>query len=280
MRGGVKNCLAGVKNTSRPFSRHLRDVTLRTMPEDSPRIFAAVGAIVAIALAGLLAPAPVRDWLGSANVALILAIVVVSAAIFGGRFAGAVTSLAAALAFDYFHTEPHYTLRINKRDDVIAALLLLVMGVIVGQLATMRYGSQREVRVHARGAGHLEDVAAVVAAGANLDEVWPVVRSALIDQLDLAGVRFEPAPYQGRFTALGRDGQIDSSTLHYEAGGFALPPEGAAVPVVAEGRQLGRLVLVPMPRRGTTRAQRRVAVALADQLAVAAQRTQPLHSLT
>jgi hypothetical protein len=134
--------------------------------------------------------------------------------------------------------------------------------------------------VHARGAAHLEDVAAVVAAGADLDEVWPVVRRALVDQLDLAGCQFEPTPFNDHYTPLARDGHIDSQTLHYEQGGFALPADGAVIPVVAGGKQLGRLVLVPQPHRGTTRAQRRVAVALADQLAVAAARTRPLHPLT
>jgi hypothetical protein len=62
-------------------------------------------------------------------------------------------------------------------------------------------------------------------------------------------------------------------------GGFALPSEGVAVPVVHEGRPLGRLVLVPQAGHGTTKPQRRVAVALADQLAVAAVRTTPLHAL-
>jgi hypothetical protein len=52
------------------------------------------------------------------------------------------------------------------------------------------------------------------------------------------------------------------------------------VPVVAAGRQLGRLLLIPHPHHGTSRAQRRVAIALADQLAVAATRTRPLHPLT
>ena len=209
-----------------------------------------------------------------------MAIVVVGAAIFGGRLAGGVTSLAAALSFDYFHTQPYYSLRINDREDVIAAVLLLVMGVTVGQLAVLRYGTRREVQVHASGAAHLEDVAAVIAAGANLDEVWPVVRRALIAQLDLAAVRFEPVPFRDRYTSLSRQGQIESATLTYEPGGFALPAEGAAVAVAAGGRPLGRLVLVPQPHRGTTRSQRRVAVALADQLAIAASRTQPLHPLS
>jgi hypothetical protein len=246
--------------------------------DESPRIFAAGGAIVAVLLGGLLAPA--RDWLGSANVALALAIVVVGAAILGGRVAGGVTSIAAALSYDYFHTQPYYSLRIDSREDIIAAVLLLVLGVAVGQLALMRSGSRHEVQVQARGAAHLEDVAAVVAAGADLDGAWPVVREALVDQLDLAGARFEPAPFAHHYVPLARNGHIDSPTLSYEPGGFSLPEEGAAVPVVAAGRQLGRLVLVPRPHRGTTRSQRRVAVALADQLAVAASRTQPLHPLT
>jgi hypothetical protein len=152
--------------------------------------------------------------------------------------------------------------------------------VAVGQLAMMRHGSRHELQVHAKGAAHLEDVAAVVAAGANLDEVWPVVRRALVDQLDLAEARFEPAPFHNQYTPLGRDGQIAASSLTYEHGGFTLPAAGVVVPVVAAGRELGRLLLVPHPHHGTSRAQRRVAIALADQLAVAATRTRPLHPLT
>ena len=275
---GVKKRDGGDKNASKPFSEGSPVARIEAVTDESPRIFAAAGAIVAVLVGGLLAP--FRDLLGSADVVLVLALVVVGAAVFGGRVAGAVTSLAAAVSFDYFYTEPYYSLRINDREDIIAAILLLVMGVAVGQLALMRVGSRREMEAHARGAGHLEDVAAVVAAGANLDEVWPVVRRAIVDQLSLASARFEPIPYHDQYTALGRDGQIVDTTLTYERGGFALPPAGLVVPVVADGRQLGRLVLQPQPHHGTTRAQRRVAVALADQLAVAATRSRPLHPLT
>jgi hypothetical protein len=248
------------------------------VPPDSSRIFAAAGAIVVVAVAGLLVP--IRAWIGAPNVALVLAIVVVAAAMFGGRVAGVITSLAAALSFDYFHTRPFFDLRIDNREDVIAAVLLLVLGLAVGAFATLRYGTRLDARVHARGAEHLEDVAAVVASGADLDEAWPTIRGALLEQLELASCRFEPVPFIDQYTALGRDGHIDSTTLHYEPGGFALPPEGAVVAVVAGNRQLGRLLLLPSPHRGTTRSQRRVAVALADQLAVAASRSQALHVLS
>ncbi len=223
---------------------------------------------------------PFRDWLGSSNVALILAIVVAVAATFGGRLAGVLTSVAAALAFDFFHTRPYLNLRIDRRVDIIAGFLLLVLGLVVGELAALRQTSGDAARLHARGAAHLEDVAEVVAAGADAREVWPVVRRSLVEQLDLAGCRFEPAPFDGHLPDLTRTGHVDTELLHYESGGFTLPAEGVEVPVSHGGHVLGRLVLVPQPHRGTTRPQRRVAVAIADQFAVALANTQPLEKLS
>jgi K+-sensing histidine kinase KdpD len=246
---------------------------------ESSGLVAGIGVGMAIAVAGLLVS--IRDWLGASNVALVLVVVIVGAATFGGRLAGVLTSIAAALSFDYFHTQPYYNLRIDDREEIIAAVLLLAVGLIVGELATLRAASRREAVVHAKGASHLEVVASVVAAGADLDEVWPVVRQALVEQLDLAGCRFEPQPPTEFLTELDRTGKIASRELHWvPGGGFALPSEGVAVPVVNGGQALGRLVLVPQPGVGTTKPQRRVAVALADQLAVAAARTRPLHPLS
>jgi K+-sensing histidine kinase KdpD len=84
---------------------------------------------VAVGVAGLLVPA---RHTGRGERGLVLAIVVAGAAMLGGSVAGVITSLAASLSFDYFHTEPYFDLRIDKRDDVITALLLLVLGVAVG----------------------------------------------------------------------------------------------------------------------------------------------------
>jgi len=122
-----------------------------------------MGVLSAIFVAGLLVP--IRDWLGASNVALVLAIVVVVAAIVGGRLAGAATSVAAALAFDFFHTRPYYTLRIDKREDVIAAVLLLVLGIIVGQLGVLRAGSRREAALNAMAAKRLEAYTALLRKG-------------------------------------------------------------------------------------------------------------------
>jgi len=52
-------------------------------------------------------------------------------------------------------------------------------------------------------------------------------------------------------------------------GGFLLPPAGAAIAVVAEGQTVGHIVLEPDGRSGTALDARQLAVALADQYAVA-----------
>ena len=97
--------------------------------------WSAFGAIAAIAVAGLLVP--VRSTIDNTNVALILVLVVVAAATFGGRTAGVVTSIVSALSFNYFQTEPYYTLRISDRDDIVSAVLLLVVGLAVGEIAVL-----------------------------------------------------------------------------------------------------------------------------------------------
>ncbi len=101
--------------------------------ESDGMAWSAFGAIAAIAVAGVLVP--VRSTIDNTNVALILVLVVVAAATFGGRTAGAITSIVSALAFNYFQTEPYYTLRISDRDDIVTAVLLLLVGLAVGEIA-------------------------------------------------------------------------------------------------------------------------------------------------
>ncbi|HKN39512.1 MAG TPA: DUF4118 domain-containing protein [Acidimicrobiia bacterium] len=64
----------------------------------------AVGGLGSVGAA--LALVGVRGELLNANVALILVVFVLLGAIVGGRSAGAVSALAAAIAFDFFHTKP------------------------------------------------------------------------------------------------------------------------------------------------------------------------------
>ncbi len=249
------------------------------MERDTSRLVAGLGAITVLVVAGVLVP--LRDWLGPSNMALVLVLVVVGAAAFGGRLAGAVTSVVAALSFDFLYTQPYLTLRINEREDIITFVLLLVVGVAVGELAALRASSRRDAVLRARSAARLEAVTSLVASGADVDEIWPVVRDALVEQLDLVECRFEPSPYgPPRLTELEHTGHIAGNELHWVPGGFELPTAGVELPVSQAGHRLGRIVLMPTHGTGTSIADRRAAVALADQLAVAASKAPTLHPLT
>jgi K+-sensing histidine kinase KdpD len=234
--------------------------------ESDRAAWSAIGAVVAIAVAGLLVP--LRSTIDNTNVALILVLVVVAAATFGGRTAGAVTSIVSALAFNYFQTEPYYTLRISDRDDIVTAVLLLVVGLAVGEIAVLSRRRGVVAVEHVTGAHHLEQVAALLARGAGEDEVWRAVREGVVSELGLRSCQFEPGAGLRHLPRIERDGRLLEGEKHFTGSGFALPAEGAEILVEREGVSVGRLVLEPSVGRAVSREQRRVAIALADSLAV------------
>ena len=74
---------------------------------------------------------PLREGLASATLALAFVVVVVSIASFGGRGPATVASLVSVMSFDFFLTRPYLSMRIDSADDIEAAVLLLVVGLIV-----------------------------------------------------------------------------------------------------------------------------------------------------
>ncbi|MFE6156682.1 DUF4118 domain-containing protein [Streptomyces sp. NPDC057889] len=82
-----------------------------------------------------LALVPFRTGLSQTNAALVLVVVVVAIAALGSRPAGALAALSAAAWFDFFLTRPYQTFDINASDDIETAVLLLIVGLIVSQIA-------------------------------------------------------------------------------------------------------------------------------------------------
>jgi K+-sensing histidine kinase KdpD len=85
---------------------------------------------------------PLRDSIRTSNVSLVLVLVVVAAAVMGGRATGAVAAVVSAASFDFFFTRPYYSFTINNRDDVETAVLLIAVGLIVGELVVRARRSQ------------------------------------------------------------------------------------------------------------------------------------------
>ena len=230
----------------------------------NPSLAAPLGAFAALIIS--MALVPLRDDIGSANVAILLTMVIIAAAA-GGRFAGGVTAIVAAMSFNFLYTQPYLSLRIHSDKDVITVVLLLTVGIAVGWLAQI-YGGTRVRSEQRKADGEaIERVARLVAADAGNIAVWREVRSALVDGLHLADCRFEAGPAVGR-VEIAPTGRILANHLDFTGDGFALPPEGADLAVEFDGQRIGGIVLVPQPKTGSQREERRMAVALADLLAV------------
>jgi len=240
------------------------------------RLPAAVGAFVGVAgsilVAGLLSN--VGSWASNVNVALVLMVVVVLGAAAGGRAAGAVSAGAAALSFDFFQTQPYHSLRIGSRDDIETAVLLLVAGLIVGQIAARAQVGRVAVEAGRSEIQRIHHLAELTAQGRPASDVIDTATAELTQLLSLQSCRFERPPYADTFERLEHSGVVTVpkrliTVSRMGRHGLEFPSEGVALLVLNRGHDIGRFVLVPTPGEGASLEQRVVAVALADQVGAA-----------
>jgi Domain of unknown function (DUF4118) len=227
----------------------------------------AVAAIGPIVVASVLVL--VRDHTASANTALVLVVVVIIAAALGGRWPGIISAAISAICFDFFLTRPYGSLKIDNSDDIIATILLLTVGLIVGEVVVWARRGHRQSRRGRDEIARLHRVAEQVAAGSSADDVLAAVCTELRQLLSLRSCEFERPPFGTPLPRLERNGAIEATHRRFARGEFALPQKGLEIPVLGRGRQLGRLVLVPDPDVGVSIEERVVAIAISDQLGAA-----------
>jgi hypothetical protein len=230
----------------------------------------ALGGLGALLVALLLVP--FRDDIDNANLALLLVLVVVVAAVFGGRSAAVVTAITGTMAFYFFLTTPYNSMRSESAADLETAVIMLAIGLLVGEVAARgrRFRRQRERAADAIARVHR--VAALIAESGpleqdrRLDAVVDAVRTELTELLRLHDCRLEYAPFQWPLPRLERSGTIETSEHEHTGDGFVLPEWGVQLPVLDAGREIARFVLMGDPQVSVTIEERVVAVALADQL--------------
>ena len=228
-----------------------------------------VAAVAPLALCAAIGAAP--DKVPDASVAVGLVLVIVAAAATGVRAGGLVAAVSSAAGFDFFLTQPYRSLAIDSAEDVEVAVLLLVVGVAVTELAL--WGQRQRADV-GRQRGYLDGVMATaesVARDVDLARVATSVAARIREVLDLDRCEFVASPSLPGGPVLERDGSVSR-------GGTSLDVDRSGLPV-------DRVVLLPVhggpgPRgyfeltsashvARPTRDQRRVAVLLADQVAAA-----------
>lgn len=226
---------------------------------------------IALALAGplvaLVALLPLRGHVLNANLALILVLVVLGVAVAGGRTAGVVSALVAAVAYDLVLAPPYGSLAIARESDIETTVLLGLIGLIAGELVERARRSEAAAIARRRELERVRRRAELAAGGEPPGRLIALSTDELTDLLGLAACHYVP-------TAAPDDLPI------FTHGSISIPgvvnnrlPEGAAaLPVRAHGRDLGYFLLVfPTPSFGvdTPIDDKHAAVALADQLGLA-----------
>ncbi|MFD7627738.1 DUF4118 domain-containing protein [Streptomyces sp. NPDC059851] len=232
------------------------------------------GLVMAAALAApfavALALVPFRTDLSATNAALIMVVSVVAVAAVGTRAAGAVAALSAAAWFDFFLTRPYQRFTIADRDDIETAVLLLVVGLIVSQLAVRVRRLRAVVVTDSAHLARLQETARLAECGGSPEAVVEHVRRELVDLLGLRGCRFEYGSLMGRLPRLEHDGGLwlRSGARVVE---YATWPDGETeLRAVGGGHYYGRFLLDPVPGRPLPPEEARlVAVALAAQAGAA-----------
>jgi K+-sensing histidine kinase KdpD len=151
----------------------------------------------------------VRDHMARSNAALVFVIVVVLAAALGGRWAGVTAAVISAMSYDFFLTRPYGSLKIDELEDIVATVLLLAVGLIVGEVVVWAHRGHRQKKRGQDEITRLHRVAEQVAAGASARDVLESVRAELTDLLSLRACTFEQPPFGTPLPRLGRNGSID-----------------------------------------------------------------------
>ncbi|WP_327691886.1 MULTISPECIES: DUF4118 domain-containing protein [unclassified Streptomyces] len=216
-----------------------------------------------------LALVPFRSDLSHTNAALILVVVVVAVAALGSRTAGALAALSAAAWFDFFLTRPYETFDITASADVETAVLLLLVGVIVSQLAAR---ARRLEVIAVTDGDHLSRIhrtAALAQSANSADTVVDHVRRELTDLLGLRACRFEYGTLMGQPPRLQKDGSVTVGRRPWDVDAVGWPEGDIELRAYGNGHYLGRFMLTPGSGPVPPLQSRLVAVTLADQTGAA-----------
>ena len=194
-----------------------------------------------------------RNDTTATNLSLVMVVVVVAVAVPGRRLPAAIAGLGSGVWFDFFLTRPYYSFAVARHDDVVTTVLLLVVGLTVGELTAR----SRRHRVHATEAvdaigliHHVAETRRRRCQGGRRDQRGQPDARRACSSSAAAGSR-RPSP-----SARARSSSAAAACRGERCGGrpntMGLPDREVTLVVEGQGRPLGRFVLVPTAGLGVS----------------------------
>jgi hypothetical protein len=171
--------------------------------------------------------------------------------------------------FDFFQTRPYYSFAISRRADLETTVLLLVVGLAVGELTLRGRRHRDDADTAAEDIALIHRVAGMVADATDVDIVIATVQRSLVERLDLRECWFETSFAERPGAFIERQGGVTWGAISWAPEHMGLPSKEVTLVVQGNGRPFGRFVLVPKPGVPVSIDRLTVAVALADQVGAA-----------
>ena len=211
-----------------------------------------------------------RQEVTATTAVLLLVLTVVAAASTGVRVAGTVAALSSGLWFDLLLTQPYGRLTIDDHNDLVATVLLVLIGAAVSEVAL--WGHRQQARA-ARRSGYLDGVLGtaetVRLAGDTPQALTGHVARQLREILGVAQVRYVAGTVRDpRTPVLDHTGQVARAGHPVDVDRDGLPTDIETALLVTQGSvTVGHFLLTAAGDIARpTLEQRRVAALLVDQL--------------
>ena len=217
------------------------------------RISLLVAVVVPIVVGLILLP--FRTGLG-VSAAIIFVVPTLFVALARGPLGAIVAAVVSALAYNLLLTRPHYSLLITEESEVVAMVVLLVAGGLVG-ITSSHLRDMTEAAATRR--TDVDGFMAVAAAGRSNGDLVEATCRSLTAILEASSTRWQPGYHGSVDPVLARDGSVaghDDDAL----------PANIEIPAVVGTTELGRFV-VHSRDHPTSIEERAAALALVDVFA-------------
>jgi two-component system sensor histidine kinase KdpD len=151
-----------------------------------------IGLLLAVAIPSLagatLVVGYLQDALGVPNPSAVYLVAVVATALISGTVGAIVASVASSLLYNFLYTEPRFTLAIDDPSVWLSVVLLLFVGVVVGQLVALQRSRTEVARAREREAYALFKLSRALATRDSTPTVLPQIIEILGSQTRMSRV--------------------------------------------------------------------------------------------